>query len=221
MFYTGVNRFYAQSIFLATSTNPADPASWIEHGVVFQPAHPGSLWEGFYAWSDCRDPFIWVEDDQFRMVYTGRDVEGGIIGLATAPAPAGPWQDHGPLILIPDVIPESPVLLHHEVGFYLIANETGGNGSAYRYLEQFAGPASGPFLLIPGWAHEFWQGLDGKLYSSYLTFYGITISPVSWDNQLIPPRLFLSASVSHAYLPVTGNFWQPPDMMTAESPKVE
>ncbi len=35
MFYTGFNRNVAQSIMLATSTNPADPKSWMRRGLVF------------------------------------------------------------------------------------------------------------------------------------------------------------------------------------------
>jgi hypothetical protein len=210
MFYTGVTYAFAQSIFLATSSDPADPETWTEQGVIFQPDHPGSLWAGFNAWSDCRDPFVWFDDGQFQLLYTGRDVAGGIIGLASAPEPVGPWQDQGALITLPDMIPESPVLLQHEHGFYLVSNETGGSGPAYRYLEQLGEPASAPFPLFPGWAHEFWQGLDGRLYSSYLTYYEITITPVSWDQTAVPPRLFLSPTIRHAYLPLLSHHWQPP-----------
>ena len=56
LYYTGVTYAVAQSIMLATSTNPADPASWQEQGVIFQPTHPGKVWGGFNTWSDCRDP---------------------------------------------------------------------------------------------------------------------------------------------------------------------
>jgi hypothetical protein len=53
MYYTGVTYDYTQSILLATTTNPADPASWQPQGVVFQPNHPGMRWQPG-QWADCR-----------------------------------------------------------------------------------------------------------------------------------------------------------------------
>ena len=58
VFYTGVKWPAVQSIMLATSTNPADPASWQRQGMVFQPLHPGSRWPGCSTWCDCRDPHV-------------------------------------------------------------------------------------------------------------------------------------------------------------------
>ncbi len=49
MYYTGVKRVAnwvgPQSIMLATSTNPADPNSWQPQGMIFQPNHPGMVWQ--------------------------------------------------------------------------------------------------------------------------------------------------------------------------------
>lgn len=46
LYNTGVTHAIAQSIMLATSTNPADPASWQSQGVIFQPNHPDMIWGG-------------------------------------------------------------------------------------------------------------------------------------------------------------------------------
>ena len=45
MYYTGVNFNFTQSIMLATSTNPADPASWQSQGMIFQPSHGEIKWD--------------------------------------------------------------------------------------------------------------------------------------------------------------------------------
>ena len=58
LYYTGVNRHMAQSIMLATTTTPAEPASWVKRGVIFRPNHPGMVYPGPTAWSDGRDPMV-------------------------------------------------------------------------------------------------------------------------------------------------------------------
>ncbi len=58
MYYTGVTDDVMQSLLLATSTNPADPASWTRSSVVVQPSHPGMVYPGLGHWSDIRDPWL-------------------------------------------------------------------------------------------------------------------------------------------------------------------
>jgi predicted GH43/DUF377 family glycosyl hydrolase len=125
MFYTGVRYPYphfTQSIMLATSTNPADPDSWEQQGMIFQPDHAGMAWEDG-NWSDCRDAHIIKVGALYYLLYTGRDTDGGIIGLATASDPAGPWLDFGSILTLDGSgMPESPALWQANDGYYLIYN---------------------------------------------------------------------------------------------------
>ena len=120
MVYTGVTRKLTQSIMQATSTNPADPLSWEPQGMIFQPDHEGMLWEEGY-WADCRDPTVLVAEETYYLYYTGMDIDGGIVGLATSTTPSGPWRDWGRTILplSDQAIPESPTIIVHDGVYYL------------------------------------------------------------------------------------------------------
>lgn len=90
MFYTGVNRYIAQSIMLATSTTPDNPQSWTKQGVVFQPHHDSMVYAGAHTWSDARDPMVLAHNNRYFLYYTGQDTSGGIIGVAMADTLTGP-----------------------------------------------------------------------------------------------------------------------------------
>ncbi len=203
MFYTGVTNAFAQSIMLATSTDPAEPDSWERQGVVFQPSHAGSVWGGFDTWSDCRDPTVIKIGESYHLYYTGRDIDGGIIGLATAPSPSGPWIDWGAVVTTPNAMPESPTLTHYGGLYYLFYHGVGaaGSGQVYHYGPTLAGPWSRAHRFRPGWAHEIWVGQDGESYTSFLTDYSVSTDLLTWDAWYNPPHPVVGEAVYRIFVP--------------------
>jgi hypothetical protein len=202
MYYTGVTYDYTQSIMLATSSNPADPTSWQSVGMVFQPEHDGMVWETG-DWANCRDATIIKIADHYYMYYTGRDITGGIIGIATAPSPYGPWQDWGAILTLdeqPSAMAESPTLAKYESLYYLFYNDT-QNGQRYRIGATLAGPWSQAYVLTPGWAHEIWLDQERSTFTSYLTNYTVTIAPINWDAAFDPPLVYIGENHYRVYLP--------------------
>lgn len=203
MFYTGVTEDFTQSIMLATTTDPDDPLTWRREGMIFQPDHPGTQWDGAGYWSDARDPMVLTADDRYYLYYTARDVAGGIVGLATAPEPAGPWRDWGATLTLPDAMPESPTIVPHNEWYYLIYNRMmDGAGPEMRVGPTPNGPWSYPRSLAPGWAHEFWQTPENAWMTSYLTSYDVTIREVTWDTASSPAWPFIGSTVWHTWLPI-------------------
>jgi hypothetical protein len=208
LFYTGVKGQHpnlTQSIMLATSTNPAAPDSWEQHGMIFQPDHAGMVWEDG-AWADCRDAFVLKQGDIYYLFYTGQDTNGGIVGLATASEPLGPWRDFGSILTL-DVagLPESPVLWMANGGYYLFYNHSGNSafrGENYRFGPTLGGPWNDAQSLSPGWAHEMWMGMDARTYTSYLTDYTVTIRHLIWDTRYDPPRPFIGDQIEDVFIPL-------------------
>ncbi len=205
MFYTSVEDTFTQRIALATSDNPADPASWsVDTSFVLTPTHTGAVWEAG-TWADCRDPHVFRLDGLYYLLYTANDTNGTIIGMATADALSGPWQDFGSILTLESGVPESPTMLQANGGFYLIYNRAGdgaASGEKYRFGPAPGGPWGEEGSLFPGWAHEVWVGLDGRTYASYLTDYTVTIAPLIWNTRYRPPRPFLGWRISEAFLPL-------------------
>ena len=201
MFFTGVKFPFVQSILLATSTNPADSSSWMNLGMVFQPNHAGMVWQPG-EWADCRDPMVVKEGDLYYLFYSGQDVEGGIIGYATATSLAGPWKDWGKVMpaLSKGVMAESPIVVVHNANKYLFYRDT-AQGEMVRQSSQLTGPWQNPEPFAPGWAHEVWQDQSEKWYTSYLTNYSITIAPLTWDTFFYPAKPFIGEEVFHTVLP--------------------
>jgi hypothetical protein len=218
MFYTGVTGAsdlgeaspLAQSIMLATSTDPADPNAWIEKGVVFQPNHDGMIWGGFDTWSDCRDASVIRVGNEYYLYYTGLDYDAdrktsvGIVGLARAVSPLGPWVDQGAILKLANAMPESPTVTDYEGVYYLFYHHTGANprGEFYRQGPSPAGPWAEARPFRPGWAHEVWRGMGGGYYTSYLTDYSVTIQRVTWDAFYDPARPFVGDTVHRIFLPL-------------------
>lgn len=202
MFYTGVNRNIAQSMMLATTTNPADPQSWQKQGMVFQPNHEGMLYAGTEAWSDCRDPMILKHDGQYYLYYTGADESGGIVGVAKAAALEGPWEDLGPVFEShTNSMVESPFVVSQDRYFYLFYNHVPHNsygGPQWRWASSPFGPWHDPLKLPIGWAHDFAQSESGEWYVSYLfgNGKGVKVLPLGWNastppSPLVGSRLFI------------------------------
>lgn len=205
MFFTGVKFPFVQSIMLATSDDPADPSSWMNLGMIFQPEHAGMVWQPD-GWADCRDPMVVKQGDLYYLYYTGQDIEGGIIGYATAFSLAGPWKDWGRAIpaLPKGVMGESPTVATYSHQRYLFYNDT-SQGEMVRQSTHLTGPFQNPESFAPGWAHEIWQDHSGIWYTSYLNNYSITISPLTWDTFFNPPKPFIGEEVFHNVLPNVHN----------------
>lgn len=208
MFYTGIKGSYpnlTQSIMLATTTDPSDPSSWIVEGMVFQPDHPDMLWSDG-SWADCRDPMVFKVEENYYMYYTGRDIDGGIVGIATARFPEGPWRDYGSIMTVDGPgMTESPTIWQAHGGYYLfynLASTSLPNGEMYRFGPTPAGPWGKELPFTPGWAHEIWTGMDEQTYTSYLIDYSVTIQPLSWNTQFIPPHPSIGQEIENLFLPM-------------------
>jgi Glycosyl hydrolases family 43 len=201
LYYTGVNRYYTQSIMLAISTNPADPESWQRVGVVFQPNHVGMRWQT-RRWADCRDASVEKIGDIYYMVYTGRNKASPIIGWATAIDPAGPWHDRGANLTLSqgNAMAESPFVAIRAGLYYLIYNNT-AQGEEYRIGKSQVGPWSEPYPLPPGWANEMWVGHNGLVYTSFLDGYDLVIGRPVWDDAYSPARLSVKAGNHLFFIP--------------------
>jgi hypothetical protein len=208
MFYTGVNRNVAQTIMLATTTNPADPKSWKKRGVVFYPTHAGAVYPGPRSWSDARDPMVlydWV-GRRYVMYYTGRDSVNcpngqdscGIVGAATARQLDGPWQDQGAVLRLDTPgMPESPYVVAPGIGgvYYLFYNHStsGINDPLASGGQQVVasttplGPWGLPERFLPGWASDFHQSSEGWMMS-YLKGYAVGVTKLSWNQDYTPAR---------------------------------
>jgi hypothetical protein len=202
MFYTSVTTGKAQSILLATSTDPANPASWQAQSVILQPSHPGMIWEGRGTWSDARDPMVLKAGDRYYMYYTGLDAGGGIVGVATAERLVGPWRDQGATLTVPGAMLESPGVIENKGWYYLYYNRVKDRtGPAVQVGPSPLGPWSLPRPLGPGWAHEFWRARNGRWMASYLTVPDITIRPVSWNPYSQPVWPMIGARINYTWLP--------------------
>ena len=201
MYFTGVKRNITQSILLATTTDPSDPDSWEKQDMVFQPDHAGMVWEDD-VWADCRDPYVMKDDGTYYLFYTGRDTGGGIVGVATASTPTGPWTDMGAIFTLDTGnMAESPAVVKYDGWFYIFYNHS-HRWEEFRISASILGPWGDDGRFSPGWAHEVWQDNGGKWYTSYLTDYTVLISPFIWDDFFYPHRPFIGTDVYHVLLPL-------------------
>jgi beta-xylosidase len=200
LYYTGVTNDYTQSILLATTADPATPASWETQEMVFQPNHPGTLWTAG-AWADCRDPTLFKEGDLYYLYYSGHDQDGAIIGVATAPTPAGPWSDQGSIMpsLVSDT-PESPTIARYSDRYYLFYTLS-YLGGYYRIGDSPTGPWQPALPFRPGWAHEVWQDANQEWLTSFMSGDNIAIAQLTWDAVSNPIRPFIGLIQAHLFLP--------------------
>ncbi len=201
MVYTGVTQEMTQSIILATSIDPSDPDSWLTHGIVFQPSHVGMVWEPG-TWANCRDPMVVKFSNTYYLYYSGLDYDGGIVGMATATSPFGPWTDWGSVIapLSKGAMAESATVVSYGDHFYLFYHDT-SQGEIYRIGGSQAGPWRPASGFKPGWAHEVWQDSKDQWYISYLQDYAVIISAMTWDDYFYPAKPIIGSYVYHMLLP--------------------
>lgn len=212
MFFTGVTRAGTQSIMLATTTTPHIPESWVDQGVTFQPHHDGMIWPGWGKWADARDPMVLWAHGRYYLYYTGLDVDGGIVGAAVADNPFGPWEDLGAIVTTPGAIPESPTVMERDGFFFLAFNRTVDHTGPVMSMGLSAvGPWSEAWPLTPGWAHEFFQSVDGHWLTSYLTTYEVTVDLIDWEQRGTIYYPVLRIPPNRIYLPQITGQPQPED----------
>jgi beta-xylosidase len=169
--------------------------------MIFQPNHEGSTWEEL-QWADCRDPMVAKDGDIYYLYYSAYDEQGGIIGVATSNSLNGEWVDLGSTIPpIAGTIPESATLFNQDSFFYLFYHIS-GQAETYRIGATPTGPWMDAEVIGPGWAHEVWMGIDGLRYTSYLTVYSISISPLTWIPDSYPPRPFIGDEYYRTLIPI-------------------
>lgn len=206
MFYTGVNRNVAQSIMLAVSDDPANPASWVKKGVVFRPNHTNMIYHGAHKWSDARDPMVLKQKDQYYLYYTGKDTSGGVVGVAIANQLTGPWRDWGAVAAAsPKAMAESPYVIEKDGVYYLMFNDAGGNGPTWSWAVSPLGPWQNEGKELIGWAHDFFRSANSQWWVSYVMGNGeaIRVQPLNWFDRGYPLRAPL---IGHRiYLPIAAH----------------
>ncbi|MEZ4387467.1 MAG: FlgD immunoglobulin-like domain containing protein [Candidatus Krumholzibacteriia bacterium] len=153
MAYTGVDDASNQRICTAYST---DLVNWSKSPLnpVQEPAPPEFFYDPDGQWSECRDPYLYVEDGQWHMLTTVRtnDLPGGRAALAMATAiTVHAWTDPEVFLLNGSATPTASLessqyivrqgvhhLLFHEYGTsgisHLAANEPGAWSFAARTI---------------------------------------------------------------------------------------
>lgn len=213
MFYTGVTTpkkgRWCQVVCLATTRKPGDVADWQrdlkarflvdgKEENYFRPSHEGSVWTD-KDWADCRDPMVLKEGDTWYMFYTGSSTRGGIMGVAAAPHPRGPWTDRGAAMVVTPGIPESCFVLKAPDGSWVVVFNHAGN-----FEGRGSKTARGKSLLpvdgepsftdirplgetsgkpLQGWAHEFIPADEGKFTAAYLTGYFLNFEEVVFHKE--------------------------------------
>jgi len=142
MYYTGVNRFYAQAIGLAISS---DLYEWnkVPTNPVYVPSTSWASWSSG-AWSNCRDPYVFFDQGTWYMTTTAwTNTSKGAISLASSSDLVN-WTDQGPLLVHPGpqawhVLESSNV--HYQNGkYHLFLTEQDIGGSSYLSAPSLTGP---------------------------------------------------------------------------------
>lgn len=224
MFYTGVDSNGVQQIGLATST---DLATWTP-----SPAnpiyHPDTAWASWspFVYSNCRDPFVWVDGDSVRMIATTVTQYGqGALSLA-ASVDMTTWIDQGPLAQMPSGPTswhqlEAPMLTQFGGSYQLYYGETDKQGIRWVASPTLRGPwdLSSPGLLDYGASgeliavgdslffhrHSSWADFDTT--RSAVRFDPVTLTgsvPIVVSDRLLPKAWTLTGT-AFASQPVFGD----------------
>jgi hypothetical protein len=173
------------------SPNPADPPM-AEEGLVFQPSHPGALWE---AGGADRDPYVMKHAGQYYLYYTGQTW----VGVIAVTADSRQALDRLGSIVSPtgtDV--ESPFALKYDQLYYRFYNQPKlaiiPHGSSPTGVWQEAIP----FYLA---GHMRSGRRPGKL-DAYTTDYSVTIAHLIWADYNNIPRPMIEGSGRKLFLPL-------------------
>jgi len=197
MYYTGVNRHYAQAIGLAFSQNLY---YWVKCDLnpVYTPSTSWAAWSSS-TWSNCRDPYVVRDGNLWYMCTTASTQElKGAVSLASSPDLVH-WTDEGPLLVHPGPqawhVLESTNIHYHNGQYHLFLTEQNIGGSTWMSAPTLRGPwdypARQPFDA--GHATEVFQ-LGGQwMLSRHTTFafaglprYVIKFDNLDWDTVAKP-----------------------------------
>lgn len=193
MFYTGVNRNYAQAIGVAVSN---DLFTWTKYtsNPVYKPSTTWASWDSA-TWSNCRDPFVFQEQGTWYLTTTAwTNTSAGAISLASS-SDLLHWTDLGPLLVHPGPqawhVLESTNLHHYGGKWHLFFTEQNAGGSSYLSAPNFTGPwdFTARQSFDAGHAIEVFQ-LAGKwMLSRHTTFafdglprYTIKFDDLDWNT---------------------------------------
>lgn len=150
MYYTGVNYNVAQCQCLATSK---DLYNWEKYGN--NPVLLPGPWNDWSAdkWSDCRDAFVFMEDDGNAYMYyctavSGNGVYNAAVGMAKSDDMIH-WEDLGFKEFGKDIHAlESPFVMKKDGLYYLFYTKV-GHGSAYAVSDAPFGDWEDKGMIIP------------------------------------------------------------------------
>jgi hypothetical protein len=194
MFYTGVNRNYAQAIGVAVSN---DLFTWTKYpsNPVYTPSTTWASWNSS-TWSNCRDPFVFQDQGTWYLTTTAwTNASTGAISLASS-SDLLHWTDLGPLLVHPGPtqawhVLESTNLHYYGGNWHLFFTEQNASGSSYLSAPNLTGPwnFSARQAFDAGHAIEVFQ-LNGKwMLSRHTTFafdgqarYTIKFDDLDWNT---------------------------------------
>ncbi len=168
LYYTGVDRYIAQAIGIATAppgalrsgTGPgpsADPFVPLADNPIFRPDTAWARWEAG-TWSNCRDPFVFAHESAHWLLVTAttRDRRGAI-GLAHSTDGGGRFVDAGLLVIgeAGEAL-ESPQLHRLDGRWFLLFTPDRRGGTWVIEAPDFRGPweSSARTRLLPSIAPE-------------------------------------------------------------------
>jgi predicted GH43/DUF377 family glycosyl hydrolase len=193
MYYTGVNRFYAQAIGMASSR---DLYEWTKYqgNPVYTPSTSWASWNSG-SWSNCRDPYVFQDQGLWYMTTTAwTNTSKGALSFASSPDLVN-WTDLGPLLVHPGPqawhVLESSNVHFHDGKYHLFMTEQNIGGSTYMSAPALTGPwnyaSRQPFDA--GHATEVFQWNGEWMLSRHTTFtfdglprYTIKYDKLDWDT---------------------------------------
>jgi hypothetical protein len=197
MFYTGVNRHYAQAIGVAASF---DLYHWIKYleNPVYTPSTSWASWNSS-TWSNCRDPFVFQDAGTWYMLTTAwTNTSKGALSLASS-VDLVHWTDRGPLLVHPGPqawhVLESSNLIHYGGSYHLFTTEQNIGGSTYMRASSLFGPWDYPTRepLDAGHAGEIYYAKGKWMLSRHTTFtfqnttrYTIKFDDLDWNTTSKP-----------------------------------
>ena len=188
MFYTGVNRNYAQAIGLAVTP---DLYHWVKYPMnpVYTPSPAWAAWSTS-TWSNCRDPYVVQDGGLWYLTTTASTLDlKGAVSLASSPDLVH-WTDLGPLLVHPGPqawhVLESSNVHFHNGRYHLFLTEQNIGGSTWMSAPTLRGPWNYPSRqpFDAGHATEVFQ-LNGQWMLSRhttFTFAGVPRYTIKFDN---------------------------------------
>jgi predicted GH43/DUF377 family glycosyl hydrolase len=200
MFYTGVNRYYAQATGIAYSV---DLYNWFKgNNPIYRPDTSWATWSET-SWSNSRDPYVVKDGNTWHLMTTAWTKQSqGAISHATS-TDLLTWTDQGALFVHPGPkawhVLESCNLHQVDGKWHMTFTEQNVGGSSYLQADAITGPWNyeerQPFDA--GHATELFQIGDQWMLSRHTTFsfegaprYVIKFDDVLWQTATKPVILW-------------------------------